>query len=83
MPSAEAVLDRVDNAAVDNAARGVALLAMGRSGDALRTLRAVVAIGDATPVTRLNLALADGIAGDRERARRQMQGIADEMPDWD
>ena len=83
MPSAEAVLDRVDNAAVDNAARGVALLAMGRSGDALRTLRAVVAIGDATPVTRLNLALAEGIAGDRERARRQMQGIADEMPDWD
>ncbi len=56
---------------------------MGRSAEALRVLRDVVAIGDATPVTRLNLALAEARAGDVERARRQMQGIADEMPDWD
>jgi protein O-GlcNAc transferase len=78
MPSAEAVLDRVDPAA-----RGIALLALGRPADALAVLRAVVAAGDATPVTRLNLALAEDRVGDRECARRQMQGIADLLPDWD
>ncbi len=78
MPSAEAVLDRVDHAA-----RGAGLLAMGRPADALSALRAAVAIGDAAPATLLNLALAEDRVGDCERARRRMQDLADRLPDWD
>jgi predicted O-linked N-acetylglucosamine transferase (SPINDLY family) len=72
------VLDRVDHAA-----RGVALLAMGYPAEALPVLRAAAAIGDATPVTLLNLALAEDRAGDPARARRRMQDLADSLPDWD
>jgi len=78
MPSAEAVLDRADPAA-----RGMALLAMGHPAEALPVLRAAAAIRDATPVTLLNLALAEDRAGDRDRARRRMQDLADSLPDWD
>src|SRR5271157_1196757 len=78
MPSAEAVFDRADHAA-----RGVALLAMGRPAEALPALREAVAIGDATPATLLNLALAEDRAGERDRARRRMQTLADRLPGWD
>jgi protein O-GlcNAc transferase len=78
MPSAEARLYRADLAA-----RGTALLAMDRPADALPALLAVVAIGDATPVTLLNLALAEDRAGDRDRARQRMQDLADRLPEWD
>src|SRR5580658_1039768 len=78
MPSAEAALDRVDPAV-----RGCALLATGHPVDALPVLRAAAAIGDATPVTLLNLALAEDRTGDRDRARRRMQDLADRLPEWD
>jgi predicted O-linked N-acetylglucosamine transferase (SPINDLY family) len=65
------------------AARGVALLADGRPAEALAVLRQAVAAGDATPVTLLNLALAEDQAGDRAVARRQMQEIAGLLPGWD
>jgi predicted O-linked N-acetylglucosamine transferase (SPINDLY family) len=75
MPSAE-------EAALDHAARGTALPAMGRPADALAVLRAA-AIDDPTPVTLLNLALAEDRAGHRDRARHRMQDLADRLPDWD
>jgi tetratricopeptide (TPR) repeat protein len=78
MPSAEAVLDRADPAA-----RGMALLAAGLPAEALSCLREAVAIGNATPVTLLNLALAEDRAGDRERGRQRMRDLADRQPDWD
>lgn len=78
MPSAEAGLDRADHAA-----RGAALLALDQPAEALLALREAAAIDDATPVTLLNLALAEDRAGDREQARRRIQAIADRLPDWD
>jgi len=65
------------------AADGVALLAAGQPEAALAILREVVANGDATPVTLLNLALAEDRAGDRDRARQRMQALADGLPGWD
>ena len=65
------------------AADGVALLAAGQPEAALAALREAVASGDATPVTLLNLALAEDRVGDRDRARQRMQGIADDLPGWD
>jgi predicted O-linked N-acetylglucosamine transferase (SPINDLY family) len=59
------------------------LLATGHPVDALPVLRAAAAIGDATPVTLLNLALAEDRTGDRDRARRRMQDLADRLPEWD
>src|ERR1700678_2231647 len=78
MPSAEATRQQVDPAA-----RGTALLAMDRPADALPALLAVAAIGDPSPVTLLNLALAEDRTGDRDRARRRMQDLADRLPEWD
>jgi len=65
------------------AAWGAALLAAGRPEEALPVLREAVALGDATPVTLLNLALAEDHAGDHDRARQRIQRVADELPDWD
>jgi tetratricopeptide (TPR) repeat protein len=65
------------------AAWGAALLGADRPEEALPVLRKAVALGDATPVTLLNLALAEDRAGDRVRARQRMQRVADELPGWD
>ncbi len=62
---------------------GVAALAEGRFVDALTILRAVVEAGGATPVTALNLAIAEDRAGDRHKARALMQSIAVQIPEWD
>jgi protein O-GlcNAc transferase len=62
---------------------GVDLLAAGRFEDALVPLRRALLIGDATPATRLNLAIAEDRAGDRACARRLIREVAAELPDWD
>lgn len=50
-------------------ALGMALLADTRPAEALSALRIAVALGDATPPTLLNLAMAEDKAGDTARAR--------------
>src|ERR1700733_9402897 len=86
MPTAETVLehpDRVARGITQFATPQGALLAADRPEEALPVLREAVAFGDVTPVTLLNLALAEDRAGDRDRARQKMQGIADRLPGWD
>jgi protein O-GlcNAc transferase len=51
--------------------------------EALASLRAACARGDRSPVTVLNLAIAEDRAGDGEPARRRMRGLAALLPDWD
>ena len=62
---------------------GVDLLAAGRFRDALAPLRLALSLGDTTPATLLNLAIAEDRAGDRERGRRLMRQIAVRLPEWD
>ncbi len=62
---------------------GVSLLAAGRFAEALVPLRQAVLDGASTPVTRLNLAIAEDRAGDRDYARRLIAQVAAERPDWD
>jgi predicted O-linked N-acetylglucosamine transferase (SPINDLY family) len=62
---------------------GVDLLAAGRFQDALAPLRLALSLGDTTPATLLNLAIAEDRAGDRERGRRLMRQMAVRLPDWD
>ena len=62
---------------------GVDLLAQGRFQDALAPLRLALSVGDTSPTTLLNLAIAEDHAGDRVRARRLMQQVAVRLPDWD
>lgn len=81
-----ALLDAACPLAVDaahQAARGMALLAADRSAEALAALRMALALGDANPVTLLNLALAEDRAGEPQRARRLMHTLQDRLPDWD
>ena len=59
------------------------LLAAGRFKDALAPLRLALSAGDTTPAGRLNLAIAEDRAGDREYARRLIREVAAELPDWD
>ncbi|MDR3539194.1 MAG: tetratricopeptide repeat protein [Acetobacteraceae bacterium] len=66
-----------------HATQGMALLAQDRPADALAALRIAVALGEASPVTLLNLAIAEDRAGDRDRARGLMRSIAERLPDWD
>lgn len=61
----------------------LALLAAGDFTGALESLRNVVAAGDETPSTLLNLAIAEDRSGDRPRARRRMRAVAVRLPDWD
>lgn len=68
---------------ISPAARGIALLAERRPAEAKQVLRLAVNAGDSSPVTLLNLALAEDQCGDRALARRQMQGLADHLPGWD
>ncbi len=51
--------------------------------EALALLRRACAEGDRSPVTLLNLAIAEDHAGSRERARRIMRELADLLPEWD
>jgi protein O-GlcNAc transferase len=62
---------------------GADLLAQGRFHDALAPLRLALSLGDTTPVTLLNLAIAEDRAGDRDRARHLMQQVANWLPTWD
>ena len=65
------------------AALGMALLAAGRSADALDVLHQAVDFGDGSPCTLLNLAIAEDRAGDPVRARQRMQELEQRVPDWD
>ena len=62
---------------------GVDLLAEGRFHEALAPLRMALSLGDTSPVTVLNLAIAEDRAGDRARGRRLMRQMAVRMPEWD
>jgi predicted O-linked N-acetylglucosamine transferase (SPINDLY family) len=64
------------------AAYGVVLLANDRPAMALPSLRAAVALGQTTPATLLNLALAEWQAGDAARAFRLMEELQRSLPDW-
>ena len=86
---AAGALSLLDSAAPPNAldaealvARGVVQLANHRSAMALPCLRAAVALGDVTPTTLLNLALAELQAGDTDRAYRLMEELQRHQPEW-
>ncbi len=66
-----------------HAADGVALLAAAKFPEALGELRLAVALGDGSPSTILNLAIAEDRTGARARARRLMQMVAVRLPAWD
>ena len=71
------------NPLVRLASRGTNRLAAGDANGALTDLRRVVEMGDRSPVTWLNLALAEERTGDPDRARERMQEIAADYPEWD
>ena len=66
-----------------HAARGMTLLEMNQPEAARTALRAAVSLGDTSPPTLLNLAIAEGRAGDLPRAHGLMETVAGIMPDWD
>lgn len=66
-----------------HAARGMVLLANDRPAGALSALRIAVALGDSSPPTLLNLALAEQKAGSEERAVRLMCDLEQLLPLWD
>ena len=59
------------------------LLAENRSVDALAALRNAVTLGDRSPPTLLNLAIAEDRAGDALRATGLIQELEQRLPDWD
>jgi protein O-GlcNAc transferase len=61
----------------------LSLLASGRFDDALPRLREAFDAGHRDATATLNLAIAEDRAGDRVRAQRLMQIVADTFPDWD
>ncbi len=65
------------------AQRGIAALAVEDFGGALRTLRAARDAGDLRRETLLNLALAEGHAGDAGLASRLLVELAASFPDWE
>jgi protein O-GlcNAc transferase len=65
------------------AARGMIELANQHPGEALTALRMAVALGDASPATVLNLALAEDSAGDHVHAVRLMVTLEQRLPEWD
>lgn len=77
------LLDTAGDSATVHAARGMALLAADRLAEARAALRAAVALGDTSPVTVLNLALAEDRTDDRPRGRSLMLGLAERLPEWD
>lgn len=78
-----ALLDTAGDDAAVHSARGMALLAADRMQEARAALRAAVALGDTSPVTVLNLALAEDRTDDPARGRALMAGLAKRMPEWD
>jgi protein O-GlcNAc transferase len=66
-----------------NAALGMVLLAENRPADALAALRNAATLGDSSPPTLLNLAIAEDRAGDAVRASGLMQELEQRLPDWD
>jgi protein O-GlcNAc transferase len=66
-----------------HAARGMVLLANDRPAEALVALRTAVVLGDVSPSTVLNLALAEQKGGDAERAEQLMRDLEQQLPDWD
>ena len=66
-----------------HAARGMVLLANDLPAEALTALRAAVALGDKSPPTLLNLALAEQKAGDQACALEMMEALERQLPEWD
>jgi predicted O-linked N-acetylglucosamine transferase (SPINDLY family) len=66
-----------------HAARGMSLLELDQAPAARLALRTAVALGDTSPPTLLNLAIAEDRAGDIVRARALMHTVAGLLPDWD
>ena len=66
-----------------DAALGMVLLAENRPADALVALRHAATLGDRSPPTVLNLAIAEDRAGDAARASELMQDLERRLPDWD
>jgi predicted Zn-dependent protease len=66
-----------------DAALGMVLLAENRPADALAALRNAATLGDSSPPTLLNLAIAEDRAGDAVRASGLMQELEQRLPDWD
>ena len=58
-------------------------MARGDFHQALTALRQALAIGDTSPASLLNLAIAEDRAGDRARGRRLMRQVAVRLPKWD
>ena len=73
--------DDVDPARL--AALGMVQLANRRAAEALTALRMAVALGDTSPATLLNLALAQEQTGDPESAVRLMEALERQLPEWD
>lgn len=69
--------------AAHHAALGMVLLQLRRPAEALIALRGAVAMGDAHPSTRLNLAIAEEAAGDASEALALMRSLATGHPGWD
>ena len=65
------------------AARGMALLEVNDPAAACVAFRAAVALGDTSPATLLNLAIAEDRGGEIGRARGLMQTVAEVLPQWD
>jgi protein O-GlcNAc transferase len=66
-----------------HAARGMTLLGMNQPHAARLALRTAVSLGDTSPPTLLNLAVAEDRAGDLPRARGLMEIVAEVLPNWD
>ena len=73
--------DEIDPAR--HAARGMVLLANDLPAEALTALRTAVALGDNSPPTLLNLALAEQKAGDRRARWQLMEALERRLPEWD
>jgi predicted O-linked N-acetylglucosamine transferase (SPINDLY family) len=78
LSSREAEADRP----ASDAALGMVLLAADRPAEARVMLRAAVALGDTSPATLLNLALAEDRTGEQDRARGLMRELERRLPDW-
>jgi protein O-GlcNAc transferase len=66
-----------------HAAHGVVLLANDLPDQALRALHTAVALGDSSPHTLLNLALAEHQVGNPGRGIELMQMLEQQLPSWE
>jgi predicted O-linked N-acetylglucosamine transferase (SPINDLY family) len=86
---AQAALGLLDSLSGDDAgpaphaARGMTLLDMNQPAAARIALRTAVSLGDTSPPTLLNLAIAEDRLGELPRARGLMEIVAKVLPDWD